>query len=712
MNELPPTSGGPSIKADLTDTSRSESESRFNEKTVRKVDDRRSVPDLARESGDLMRDIRQRDTGHSSDSGSYHRQSVDSASTASSVLTDYEADFADFANADRITLNSDIRQPSDDFPVPVAANGASITISNGDADKPAVTADTSITIEGGGQLSKNSIKSLIKKLWNWAVNFASNHKIAIGLALSILFVFIMASPAGPAIVGGMLGATILASLGAVTACALLGCLIVDMIGKMTPYAQQVPAPAHQPNHHLPTPINPQTDSVDQNQQQVSEQASQSEPAPRRASPVPPCAAGKAESSDAVPRQKSDSIAEAEGQFFLTPIDKMSCTNAGVAAEPAKGSSVGTAAQAKPFSMAAFDGWLSENFARLSTRQQYAEFSKHLRKSDNYQVLDADGMLDRYLQELDQKSFDLSILANSPLMEPISSAALQQYNLQRFADVFESALEMLDPTPEHCRAMMTQLVSVLPKEEFPWISSDLWAPLLSVGAGRKSLEGISHDEMVQLEASDFLRLSLRILDRFANQRGAELVSSGDTGAEFTVSDTVVSDENQPRDDVSVVTEITSVDDNQESLAEEMGWSVLEQSILRRFTQLPGLQGFDTQLPDMPRSKVNFEAFFTNIVIAVVRWNERPESQSAEGKSARTSEHYQKLVVNSLARGVFAAGFRMMRDTPETIKIDTASGRKAFLGDLFESSEVDKIFADINAQEHEQANAREYLSGFIK
>ena len=708
MNELPPTSGRPSIKADLTDTSRSES--RFNEKTVRKVDDRRSVRGLAHESGDLTRDIRQRDTERSSDSESYHSQSVDSASTASSVLTDYEADFADFANADRITLNSDIRQPNDDFPAFVDANEASITISNSGASKPAVTADASITIEGGGQLSKNSIKSLIKKLWNWAVDFASNHKIAIGLALSILFVFIMASPAGPAIVGGMLGATILASLGAVTACALLGCLIVDMIGKMSPYAQQVPA--HRPNHQLPTTPNSQTSTVDQNQRQVSEQDSQSEPAPRRAPPVPSSAAGKAESSNAVPPQKSDSIAEAESQFFLTPIDKMSCTNAGVAAEPAKASSVGAAAQAKPFSMAAFDGWLSENFARLSNRQQYAEFSKHLRKSDNYQMLDADGMLDRYLQELDQKSFDLSILANSPLMEPVSSAALQQYNLQRFADVFESALEMLDPTPEHCRTMSTQLMSMLPKEEFPWVSSDLWAPLLSVGEGRESLEGISHDEMVQLEATDFLRLSLRILDRFANQRNAELAGSGDTGAKFTISDTVVSDEEQSRDDASVVTEVTSADGNQESLAEEMDWSMLEQSILRRFRQLPGLQGFDTQLPDMPRSKVNFEAFFINIIIAVVRWNERPESQSTAGKSARTSEHYQKLVVNSLARGVFAAGFRMMRDTPETIKIDTVSGRKAFLGDLFNSPEVDKIFADINAQEREQANAKEYLSGFIK
>ena len=382
--------------------------------------------------------------------------------------------------------------------------------------------------------------------------------------------------------------------------------------------------------------------------------------------------------------------------------------------------VNGAGPGKPFSMAVFNQWLSENFSRWTDRQQYAEFSRQLRKNDNFQALATDGVLDRYLEDLNQKSLDLSMLANSPLMQPDGGAGVQQLRLEQFANVFESAMYMLDPSPEHCRTMSTQLLRLLPKEEFPWVSSDLWAPLLSIGDRRKSLEGFSRGELAQVEASDFLRLSLQVLERFANQKQPELESLGGDSANSSAGNFVASEtesslgDERSGDDASVTTETTSIesDDERLSLDEELTWDGLQQPILSRIRQLPGLRGFNTQLPEVGRNRVKFEAFFTNIASAVVQWNDNPGVQSTAGRSARTDNHYLNLAVNSLARGIFEAGIRMMRETPESIKIDTASGRKSFLDNIYESPEVYEIFAEIDAQEHEQIIAKNYLKSFIK
>ncbi len=709
MDPLHPTSGHSSSSSDLTGASHSGPKSRFNKKTVSKIDDRRSGP-VANEG------LRGPDAEPFTDSDSRRSRSVGSSETATSILTDYEADyFADSSN-ESITSNRMIRSPSEEFPAPASAEGARITIGNG-VDEPASADGASITIKGGGSISKASIKSLAKRLWNWVVDFASNHKIAIGIALSVIFVFIMASPAGPIIMGGTVGAVILASLGMVATCGLVGALLVDMISKIPLFAQQqVPPPVNRQNQ------NPQTATQNQQPDQSPEPGSQLEPA-QHSPEQGGLSAQPRVSATATPagvQQKTGHIAESDGQFFLTPLEKMSGADEGLAAQPVKSSS--GAGQAKPFSMAAFDSWLSENFARWSSRQNFAKFSKHMRNSDNDEALDADAALDHYLQELDQKLINLSVLANSPLHEPLSSEALQKFNLQQFTEVFESTLAMLDPTPEHCRFMMAQLLSVLPPEEFPWVSPDLWAPLLSIGEGRKSIEGFSRSEMAQVEASDFLRVSLLIMARYADKRQAQLANPGRDTAEsgkFVAAGGAESssDDGQSQDDSSVMTEITSAESDEKPFVfDEEAYVIDEQqqSILRRFKQLPGLEAFDTQLPRLTKNRVNFEAFFTNIITAVVQWDERSKTDNAEEKSGRTKEHRQMLVTNLLARGVFEAGFRMMRDTPEAIKIGTASGRKEFLGILFASPEVEKIFADadIEAKEAEQAIAREYLVGFIK
>ena len=755
MKDLPLTPGSSSIRTDLPSTeTKSEPEHRFKEKAVGKVkpDDPRSLSRItrARATESLSADLREREADYSSETGSYYRQRADSVATESSILTDHEAQYFEFAEDDEATsYSSDIRRPSTDFPVRVPSASERASTHSGGSRESARTQNASITIEGGGQVhssspdesssadaamsvdgagpvSQNAFKSMVKRLWNWAVDFASNHKITIALALSILFVFIMVSPAGPGIVGGVLGAALLGSLGMSISCALAGAIIVDLIGNTGPFAQQVPAPG--PDQSSQNPETGQKPQAETQSEQTSE-PEPSQPLSRQDSPVPSSTSDKVQSEHDSKRQKTGSVARSDGQFFLTPLDEMSRATGSSVTESAEKMAdvVNGAGPGKPFSMAVFNQWLSENFSRWANRQQYAEFSRQLRKSDNFQALAADGVLDRYLEELHQKSFDLSMLANSPLRQPDGSAGVQQLRLEQFANVFESAMKMLDPSPEHCRTMSTQLLRLLPKEEFPWVSSDLSAPLLSIGDRRKSLEGFSRGEMAQVEASDFLRLSLQVLERFANQKQPELESLDGESADSRAGNLAASEtesslgDDRSRDDASVITEATSIESDEALLSldeellpldEELTWDGLQQPILSRFRQLPGLRGFNTQLPEVTRSRVHFEAFYTNIISAVVQWNENPLVQSTAGRSARTDNHYLNLAVNSLARGIFEAGFRMMNETPDSIKIDTAAGRKTFLDNIFASPEVDEIFAEIDAQEHEQVIAKNHLRNFIK
>lgn len=767
MKELPRTSRIPSVSSDFSsEVTNSEYESKYKDKSVKNVKPDRSTKGSAPEQGEAdgpKGNLRKRDAVHL-DAGSSYSGQTGSAGTESSTLTDYEEQyFRDVVKDDEESVFSgDIRRPSKDFPIPVrdgastltgssgkldsaVTDNASVTIKGGgqvhnsDPDTPAVD-DASITIEGGGQVPQSAFKSMIKKLWSWAVNFARDNKVVTAVALAGLLCIVLGGPAGPAFIGAV-AAGVLTGLGWAAACALAGYAIACLIGRTSLFAQPVPPPGSRPN---PSPQNPDT-----GQQQQDPPGQNTQPEPSRpssqASSGASTTSGSAKSARAK-GHKPDSIAQSDGQFFLTPSARVSkshkpdsvarsdgkflltptedMSRADGASAFAEAENLATKANGaepkKTFSMAAFDQWLSEDFSAWAKRQKYAEFSGELHKSDSFQSLDSDGKLDSYFDELSQKCVKLSKLANSPLTDPPSSELTQKVRLDEFTSLFESALKTLDPSPERCQIMSSQLLRMLPKAEFPWVSSDVWSPLLSTGDGRNSLEGLSRDVLAEVEASDYLRLSLRGLNRFASKKTAERENlNGDradpiAGGYMADGGESSSGDERSRDDGLVITEVTSDESGDESSSfdKELARDGLQQQMLSRFKRLPDFQEFDTRLPDVPRNKVNFEAFFTNIIIGVVRWHERQTGKSTGEKSTRTSDHHQMLVVNSLAKGVFEAGTRMMRETPDTIEIDTSSGRISFLGNIFASDEVDKIFAEINAKESDRTIAKDYLSQFIK
>ena len=719
MNELPPHTGGlPASPGSSPGVEKSKPQPEFKGLPVRPVD---PGPGLIGGSSSERKpvtpkaELRERGAGFH-DTESNHSSSAVSEETVSSKISDYEGQYY-FGDEEAGLFDGNIRGPSMNFPVSAhhdtdgastltglsvrpesaVADQAVITIEGGGPaqnNSPDALDDASITIEGGGQISKSAIKSVFKKVWNWAVDFARNNKIAVTVALVALFCIVMATPGGAAIVGATFAAG-LGGFGAALCCGLAGYAIAHFIGKTSLFSRQVPPPA-----------NPPTKNPDTGQQQQNPTA---QPEPSRSSSQASSAAsstsGSAKSAPASEPHKTDGIARSDGQFFLTPTEKMSRAAEGSAAAENQAAKTAGAEPEEPFSMAVFNEWLANNISRWSSEQQLAKLSKDLGLGERHEDWDSDGVLEDFLNQIDDKRLQLATLASSPLTEPTSSAGSQKLKLDEYSRVFDSLLEMLNPTAEQSRHMLTQLLRLLPRERFPWVSSDLWSPLLSTGNVRQSLDGFSRQELAKLEASDFLRLSLQALDSYANRKAVEEgyrhYNTADSNPEMPrVIELESSDEDErSHDKPAFVASITPVDsdDKSPSSSEELDWDDFQPSALPGFKRLPDLQDLDDLLPQVDVGRVRVKAFFTDIIAATTAWNSSSQGRSAGNESDRTIKHLQTVAINSMAKGIVEAGVRMMQNAPDSIRLTTAEGRKSFLAKILASDEVARIFANIKVEE---------------
>lgn len=750
MNELPPHTGGPPVSpGSLPRVVKPNPQSEFLGKPVRKVEAGRGFINSSssgRKAVTRKAELRKRGAEFF-DTESNHSGSTVSKETASSEISDYEGQYFEgsplthhdgddesgsqyYSKDEEADLfGGNIHGPGMNFPVSAHddSDGAStlsgkpesavigqshITIEGGgqaQKNSPDAVDDATITIEGGGQISKSAIKSVFKKVWNWAVDFARNHKIAVTLALVALFCIVMATPGGAAIVGATFAAG-LGGFGASICCGLAGYAIAHFIGKTSLFSRQVPPPANPPTK------NPDTGQQQQNPTAQPEPSQSSSQASSAASST----SGSAKSAPASEPHKTDSIARSDGQFFLTPTEKMSRAAEASAAAENRATETAGAGPEEPFSMAVFNEWLANNISRWSSERQLAKLSKDLGLSESHEDWDSDGVLEGFLKEIDQKRLYLATLASSPLTEPASSAGSQQLKLDEYSRVFDSLLEMLDPTAEQSRHMLTQLLRLLPQERFPWVSSNLWSPLLSTGKERQSLEGLPRKKLAELEASDFLRLSLQALERFANRKAKEEEylhrNTADSNPERPVvieSESIAGSE-RSQEDATFAARITAINSSDESPSsnEELAWDDFPQSVFSRYNRVSSLQDLDALLPAVVKGRVHVKAFFTDIIAAKVLWNSPKHGQSAGNELDRTSKHLQTVAINSMADGIFEAGARIMRETPDAIKFTTAKGRESFLAKILASEEVAKIFAEIKVQESVWEFAKDHFRGSLK
>ncbi len=288
MNELPPHTGGLPVSPDSSSgVVKPNPHSEFMDKPVRIVDPGPGLIDgSSSKRKTVTREAGLRERGAEIyDSESNHRGSTVSEETASSEISDYEGQYdqrrklirddgddesgSEYSiDEEACLLGDNIHGPSMHFPVSAHSDSdrastltdlsgepesavtdqSFITIEGGGQAQntnPDAVDEASITIEGGGQISKSTIKSVFKKVWNWAVDFARNHKIAVTLALVAVFCLAMSTPGGAAIVGALLS-TALGGVGYVLASGLVGYVVVCFIGKTSLFADQVPPPANPP----------------------------------------------------------------------------------------------------------------------------------------------------------------------------------------------------------------------------------------------------------------------------------------------------------------------------------------------------------------------------------------------------------------------------------------------------------------------------------
>ncbi len=527
MNELPATSGGTSVQTDLSvSNSLSKPKVKFNDRMVTpsKPSQQQSVKvsgeafGRTQSSGDKQLKLQDRSTAHVSDDAYSDPKRFEDSNANDQVLLDSfdDAETASRTSDDFVVSSSGseiseiendpddmVSPPNTSFPIPVdpRIDGDTITIGNTGADNDgAINGDETITIEGGGKVNKGKFSRALKAIANWFMGLFDN-KIAVGLAVFFALTFIFGLLASP--VGAPLVFILMTGLAAAITCGLTGLLIADLVPDI---GQQQPGNSQNPNQNNNNQSDKSFSEIDKT---------------------------KSGSSSSQPNADIPDEDDTAGSFFMTPNGKKApapVINGGGSSPVRESQDAASAADKvdsqleKMFGTEVFDEWLNENLLRWSNKAQFAEFSKTLRGRGDYEELAMNNKLDSLLEGLHRNSNDLSLLARSPLKELDSSGPRQWTRLNDFYSIFDEALESLKPTPYECQAMYNRLLRALPKEQFPWVSSNLYSPLLSVGYQRKSLEALSSEEVAKIEVSDMLRLALQRLDLYG--RGGQQQKESD------------------------------------------------------------------------------------------------------------------------------------------------------------------------------------------
>lgn len=615
------------------------------------------------------------------------------------------------ATADQVPAMAD-QVPATTNQIPIvdddSAQGDSISISGGVENNSTIVDGDAISIEGGGNTTKKSfwkrltdiMPSSLGKLWHALKNNPF-------LAATVLFIIIAIS-----LTPYSAGAAALVFLSMSISLALAS-FTFHCIAKLP---------------SLGSDLSQQNQSSLKNGQSSSSDKSASDQKKVE----------KKSESGSNPNVVED---DTDGDFFMTKTGPTAVN--GVEKSSISGNTGARAADITPvesqdkkeFSLEEFDKWLGEYFGERTNEPSFAEFSKAFRDIDNYDALKSEGAISSFLTDLNQKRMDLSLLANSPLEESEGSGPQQEYRLREFESLLDGALMMLSPKPEYCRTMEASLMRVLSKDKFPWLSSNLRSPFLSIGVGRESVREIPRDEMVKLEATDFLKLTLLKLRDFADQKDREW--QRDEAERIHQACPVTSTRPVDQMEESSAKKVKTIDGEFGTGEIEVKPVPVEEEILqvkepddrfrkkteerqKRVLQKLAVHPVQLEIPRAGKKAVRFRAFFTNVKDAVENWDRRKailERKSAASQTDLTAEQYQKLVVCELGKAVFSVGESMMRaDNKErlenqyserAIDIDSRSGRLAFLEKILESDDVADAFRVTEATDNEKDKAIAYL-----
>ncbi|WP_419532981.1 hypothetical protein [Endozoicomonas sp.] len=396
--------------------------------------------------------------------------------------------------------------------------------------------EAGLSIEGGEQpeaISQksfmNQLKTGLKKFFKMVMDFASKHKIAIGLALSLIFVAIMCTPAGPAIAAGA-GLGILMSVGLISSSVFFGALLVDLMGGLGPDASRVPQP-----------------NSGQNQNQSSDKETSKTESADRANGGD---SGGARSSDGTFHVEPQSASQSK------PVSKGNPTaNVGV-----QSSATSETQYEQPFSLERFETWVHEHIGKWAHKDMWGELLKNrsTRGEAGERVIDDPAHLEDFCEKFFEHDIELIDLVKSPLTDGAGASVQEQAELMRTTEeVVHAIIAKMRPTADFLSQMQLNLGAAA-QDLGSYFTSDLTEDFLSLQK-RPYYEGADRTAPAELRSSDLVRVVQRALkvesERLAAKKPTSEVS---IDTRDLIKDTTRSAEVDTRDLMKETTRSTEVD----------------------------------------------------------------------------------------------------------------------------------------------------------
>ncbi len=389
----------------------------------------------------------------------------------------YESTLPRVRHDSRVSLDDDELLPLDPAKAQLFIEGAADLLDAREAG---------LSIEGGEQpeaVSKNSVmqklKTGLRKLYNWAADFASKHKIAIGLALSLIFVAIMCTPAGPAIASGA-GLGILMSVGLISSSVFFGALLVDLMGGLGPDASRVPQP-----------------NSGQNQKQSSDKET-----------------SKTESAEKANGGDSGSARSTDGNFHVEP---QSASQSKPVSKGNPAANVGVQSSAasetqyeQPFSLEMFETWVHEHIGKWAHEDMWVELlQKRSTREAGGGVIDTPENSEPFRELFSEKAIELIDLVKSPVEFGAGASIEEQEKLMGFTeDLVRGVISDMRPTSDYLTQMLVNF-GVAAESLGPYFTSDLTEDFLSLQK-RPYYEGADRTAPAELRSSDMVRVIQKTL----------------------------------------------------------------------------------------------------------------------------------------------------------------------------------------------------------
>ena len=399
----------------------------------------------------------------------------------------------------RVRHDSGFLDEDDDF-LPLDPAKAQLLIASGADVLDAREAELSIKREEQPEAISqksfmNQLKTGLKKFFKMVMDFASKHKIAIGLALSLIFVAIMCTPAGPAIAAGA-GLGILMSVGLISSSVFFGALLVDLMGGLGPDASRVPQP-----------------NSGQNQNQSSDKET-----------------SKTESADRANGGDSGGARSTDGTFHIEPqsasqsrpVSKGNLTaNVGHESKPAsKGnptSNVGVQSSAasetqyeQPFSLERFETWVHEHIGKWAHEDMWGEFIKNRSTREaGERVIDDPAHLEDFCKKFFEHDIELIEKVKAPLTDETVASIPEQAELMRSVEeIVRTIIAKMQPTSDFLSQMQLSLGAAA-QDLGPYFTSDLTKQFYSLEE-RPYYESDDPTPLAEIRSSDLVRIVQKTL----------------------------------------------------------------------------------------------------------------------------------------------------------------------------------------------------------